>query len=357
MAAKNPYISEETWRYFWHPVCTLDEFHQANASGKGPMAVTLLDEELVLVDFDNKIEALRNRCAHRSSRLSLGKVEGHGLRCPYHGWVYNGDGVCIEIPSCPKDPIPTSAKIDAFEVKIQYDLIWVRLDLSADTEVPDFPSWDDKTMRVCPGEPYTWATSAARRLENYTDLSHFPFIHDKSLGDSSFTEAPIADIDRIEGELRFTFYPPEGLDIPNIALMGTTSYRIFMPFTVYLFIDYGDGRHSTLWMCSSPINSGTCRSFWFVCRDWDKENTDKVHYDFQDQILGEDHPVIESQYPPEIPEPGQEITLKTDKVSLYYRRWLHDLSDAAASGSKELMSCLTSTKTEADSETKIAENQ
>ena len=79
----------EFLRHFWHPVATLDEFEKADPLGNGPMAVTLLDEKVVLARLDGKMVAMKDQCGHRWAKLSGGKVQGDQLQCPYHGWVYN----------------------------------------------------------------------------------------------------------------------------------------------------------------------------------------------------------------------------------------------------------------------------
>ena len=324
MAAEDE--SERTWRYFWHPVCTLNEFRGAHPDGKGPFAVSLLDQKIVVAELQGQMVAMQDRCVHRSASLSLGCVEERGLRCAYHGWLYNGSGHCIEIPSCPDSPIPRKAKLAVFETEVRYDLIWVRMEAGAATSIPGCPAWDDPTFKVVSGEPYTWPTSAGRRLENFVDLAHFPFVHDGTLGSRQHTETPMATIDRVDGELRFSYDPPTDLDLPDVALMAETRYRIFMPFAVNLeFLFPENDSRNMLWMCASPVTANTCRSFWFTCRDAGRDDPDQPHLDFQDVVLGEDLPIVASQDPPGIPPRGFEVSVSTDKVSRYYREWLYEM--------------------------------
>ena len=333
----------QTWRYFWHPVCTLAELRAAQQNAK-PLRATLLGEKLIIAELAAGVIAMQDRCAHRSASLSLGCIEDQGIRCAYHGWLYDHSGRCIEIPSCPDTPIPPKAQVTAFAAKIQYDLVWVQLDSSIEMAIPSCPAWQDVSMKVVPGEPYTWPTSAGRRLENFVDLAHFPFVHDGTLGSRQHTITPIPLIDRIEGELRFGFDPPDDLELPDVALMAETRYRIFMPFAVNLEFLFSNGNRSMLWMCASPLDSGTCRSFWFTCRDHDKDGLDKPHLDFQDVVLAEDLPVIASQCPAEIPPRGFEVSVKTDKVSMTYRQWLYEL--LAADNAVQLKQILATTKLE-----------
>ena len=217
MPADAPFLNESTWRCFWHPVCTVAELRAAAADGDRPLAVTLLGEALAIAQIGNGVSAFRNRCIHRSTELSVGRIEPEGLRCAYHGWLYGADGMCREIPSMPDRPIPADCRVEAYDAAVEYDLVWVRLDPSIDTPIPGCPAWDDDAFRCVQGEPYTWPTSAARRLENFVDLAHFPFVHDGSLGDRRQTIVPIAEIRRVNRELRFRFEPSPEMQLPDVG--------------------------------------------------------------------------------------------------------------------------------------------
>ena len=348
MRAGIPFLNEHAWRYFWHPVCTVEELRAAAADGNRPLAVTLLGERLAVADIGGRVAALQDRCIHRSTKLSVGRVEAGGLRCAYHGWLYGVDGRCREIPSMPDYPIPDDCRVGAHDAAIEYDLVWVRLDSSLDTRIPGCPAYADAAFRCVAGEPYTWPTSAARRLENFVDLAHFPFVHDGSLGDRRQTLVPIAKVDRLNRELRFRFVPSPEMQLPGVALMAPTDYRLWVPFTVNLEFFFPDGERSQLWMSASPVESGVCRSFWFTCRTADRDGPDRPHLDFQALVLSEDLPVIEAQEPPEIPAPAEEYSVRTDKVSIAYRRWLRELSKAADEGADAAGRCLDSVRIESD---------
>ena len=337
------YLDDSAWRYFWHPVCTMSELAAAAADDR-PVAVTLLGERIAVAEISGAVAAFPDRCIHRSTQLSIGRIEAGGLRCAYHGWLYDGGGACVEIPSMPDYSIPPGFRLRKIEAQVAYDLVWLRLEPDAGTQIPGCPAWGDDAFRCVEGEPYTWPTSAGRRLENFVDLSHFPFVHDGSLGDRRRTTVPIADIARIDGELRFRFEPEPEMDLPDVALMAPTDYRIWMPFTVNLEFFFADGERGQLWMTASPIESGTCRSFWFTCRTADRDGDDRPHLEFQDLVLGEDLPVIAAQDPPEIPGPGGEQSVPVDAVSLAYRRWLRELSKAAQKGAGEVARSLASGK-------------
>ena len=54
--------------------------------------------------------------------------------------------------------------------------------------MPPHPAFDDETLHVVEGDPYTWAVSAPRRVENFVDLAHFAWVHDGTLGRSLHIE-------------------------------------------------------------------------------------------------------------------------------------------------------------------------
>jgi phenylpropionate dioxygenase-like ring-hydroxylating dioxygenase large terminal subunit len=308
------------------------------------LAVRLLGRDLAIADVGGAVMAAVDRCPHRSTRLSVGWVEAGGLRCAYHGWRYSVAGECVEIPSTPDGPLPVGPCLETFDVALAYDIVWVRLDGSAATTIPAQPAWDDTSMRVLMGEPYTWPTSALRRVENFVDLAHFAWVHDGTLGRRDEPVPPIPVVARVDGELQFHYDPPE-MRPEREALYGYSRYRMPMPCTVDIEFDLESGARRRLWMTASPIDEQTCRAFWFVSRDddldGDLDDKDARHLAFQQVILDEDEPVVCNQDPRELVlDPGFELSVRTDRVSIEYRRWLRDLVDAAAAGPEALQRVL-----------------
>jgi phthalate 4,5-dioxygenase len=85
-------------RRYWQPVALADEL----PPGGPPVPVRILGEELVLFRDDRGRPGLLGlHCAHRGADLSYGRLEDGGLRCIYHGWLYNIQGECLEQPGEP----------------------------------------------------------------------------------------------------------------------------------------------------------------------------------------------------------------------------------------------------------------
>ncbi|PZP90631.1 MAG: aromatic ring-hydroxylating dioxygenase subunit alpha [Variovorax paradoxus] len=342
-----PLLEDKTYlRHFWHPVCTLAEFERANASGNGPMGVTLLGEPLVIARLEGKLVAASDRCAHRAAKLSLGQVAKRNgkefLQCPYHGWQYDGKGVCQLTPACPDKAIPPKARVSSYDCEVKYDIVWVRLDNEFDcSEIPYFSDWDNPDMRVIVADSYIWNTVAERRWENFTDFSHFAFVHPGTLYDPFFASHPTVHVNRVDGELQFKLSPPKDMEgIPEEAPMGDFDYRCTMPYGINLEIKlWKDNSRFILWTTASPVDDKTCRNFMIIAHVKDG-SPDHVHLAFQKRVLMEDQPIIQSQWPVEISP--TEVSIATDKVSIQYRKWHRELSQAALRGKSQFVETLRS---------------
>ncbi len=85
-------------RRYWQPVALAEEL----PVGGAPLAVKILGEDLVLFrDDQGRIGLLALHCSHRGTDLSYGRIEDGGLRCLYHGWLYDIHGRCLEQPGEP----------------------------------------------------------------------------------------------------------------------------------------------------------------------------------------------------------------------------------------------------------------
>jgi phthalate 4,5-dioxygenase len=87
-------------RRYWQPAALVDEL-----SGERPIKpIRLFGEDLVIFRNDNGRYGLMGRhCPHRGTDLAFGRLEGGGLRCAFHGWLFNIEGRCLETPAEPDD--------------------------------------------------------------------------------------------------------------------------------------------------------------------------------------------------------------------------------------------------------------
>lgn len=322
-------------RHFWHPVLFAEDL------GSAPVAVTLLDEPLVLARLGDEVVALRDLCIHRGTPLSLGRVEADHLVCAYHGWTYGADGVCTRIPARHGSSIPNKARVTRYLVAESGGLLWVCLADEPRFPLPDFPQYADETYRTVRIPTYDWRSSAARRVENFVDFSHFPFVHEGILGTPERPEIPDHDVVRDGSTLRFSL----GLEEPANPVKGDrttgtiqrdpTDYVLTMPFSVHLDQPLPGGRHFVLFVCSSPIGRNMCRSFSFCSRNYDLDPAkDEEYVEFQEHILEQDRIVVEAQRPEQLPiDLSAELHVRgVDRVSIEYRRWLAEIAGSEVAG-------------------------
>ena len=110
----------ELLRRYWHPVGT-----SADATGT-PRKVRVLGEDLILFrDGSGRPGLVHPNCAHRGASLYYGKVEQDGIRCCYHGWLFDVQGHCVEQP-CEPDGGRARDKVRQpwYPVQELYGLVW-----------------------------------------------------------------------------------------------------------------------------------------------------------------------------------------------------------------------------------------
>jgi phenylpropionate dioxygenase-like ring-hydroxylating dioxygenase large terminal subunit len=313
-------------RWFWHPVMYASELAGA------PRGAVLLEEPVVLVRLRGEVRCFADLCVHRGTALSLGWVEDGELRCAYHGWAYGPDGVCTKIPARFGDSIPRRARLKPYRVAEAGGLIWVCLEDEPVYPLPGFPEWDDPGYRIIPIPAYDWRCSAPRRLENFVDFAHFAWVHEGLLGDRSHPEVPEHEVWQEGSELRFSqkvTEPNRGaikdqLAVDDQFLEVENTYRLTMPASIYLNRRFPGDSHYILTMSASPVGPRETRSFSFIGRNYALSQPDEDFVRFEEVILGQDRPIVESQRPEELPaDLSAELHIRgVDRVSLEYRKWL-----------------------------------
>ena len=328
-------------RGFWHPVA------YASAVTDAPVRVTLLDEQLALVRLGGQIRCFRDLCCHRGTAISLGWVEDAQIRCAYHGWTYGADGICTQIPARFGSTIPRRARLKPHRVAEANGLIWVCLEDEPRMPIPEFSQHADPTYRSVLVPHYDWACSAARRIENYVDFSHFAWVHPGVLGDRDHPEVPDHDVVREATWLKFgegDRYEPhasadegrsqerDGLPFASGTVLADKVYRLFIPFTVLLDQRLPGDKHYLLFFSASPVGRKVTRCFTLMTRNYDLEpERDEKFVEFNAVVVGQDRPIVESQRPEELPaDLSDELHIRgVDRVSLEYRRWLIEIMRSA----------------------------
>lgn len=153
------------------------------------LARTIIEEKLVLYrGADNSIRAFADACPHRYAPLSLGRIEGNCIRCPYHGSLYDHNGDCVEVPGQQGNHGMTVG-LRAYPIIERYGYIWVWMgEADAADQGDSIPEW------FAPADPNNaaWAGRADKFLsmpvyyelinDNLHDVSHVEFVHPETLG-------------------------------------------------------------------------------------------------------------------------------------------------------------------------------
>jgi nitrite reductase/ring-hydroxylating ferredoxin subunit len=160
-------------RNYWQPVALLEELQ-----GPRPVkAVRLLGEDLVLFKEKNKYGLLERHCPHRGADLAYGRLEDGGLRCSFHGWLFDTSGKCLATPAEPEGSrLCEHIRQKAYPVTQRSGILFAYLGAG---EPPAFPHFD---CFVAPGE-YTfafkgyWDCNWLQALEVGIDPAHASWLH------------------------------------------------------------------------------------------------------------------------------------------------------------------------------------
>lgn len=162
----------------WYVAGWSDEF-----SSTKPVAKTLTGEGIVIYrKKSGDLVALVDRCVHRHAPLSMGRIEGDSIRCMYHGFSFNADGQCIEIPG--QETIPKKACVNTYPIAEKGSWVWVWIGDKSKADVDlippvsglDDPEWVLKTGMLDYDAPYELIN------DNLLDLSHLAYVHAESFG-------------------------------------------------------------------------------------------------------------------------------------------------------------------------------
>ena len=152
--------------------------------GGKPVGVTRLGEKLVLWRSKNgSLHCIYDQCCHRGASLSAGKVIHDTVRCPFHGFAYDGSGKVVLIPANGSaSPVPDRYRVHAYQVVEKYGIIWLWYGDASDA-VPEIPFFKELREGFSYGGfSETWPVHYTRAIENQLDVVHLPFVHTNSIG-------------------------------------------------------------------------------------------------------------------------------------------------------------------------------
>jgi phthalate 4,5-dioxygenase len=173
-------IMGRLFRRYWIPLLISTELPENDGA---PIRVTVLSEKLLAFrNTDGTIGLIDEFCAHRGVSLWFGRNEEHGIRCPYHGWKYDVNGQCVEVPSEPDESgYCQKIKLKSYPCIEQGGVIWTFM--GDETEKPPLPKFEwnlvppenryvSKRLQEC---------NYLQAMEGGIDSSHVSFLHSGEL--------------------------------------------------------------------------------------------------------------------------------------------------------------------------------
>jgi phthalate 4,5-dioxygenase len=165
----------ELMRQYWIPAAKSSEVSSAG----DPLRLLLLGEKLIAFrDRDGHLGVMDHRCPHRCASLFYGRNEDGGIRCVYHGWKFDIDGNCVDMPNLPPDQdFRQKVKAKSYRVTERAGLIWVYM--GARAEAPPMPMIEATLLPGAEVQPMfaQRACNWLQALEGDIDTSHFGFLH------------------------------------------------------------------------------------------------------------------------------------------------------------------------------------
>ncbi len=292
--------------------------------GRRPLRLILAGEPIVLFrDHNGVIGALIDRCPHRGVALSLGQVGPDGcLECPFHGWRFNTAGANQGAPLNPDAKLDQLSAIP-LPVREIGDMIWVYS--APGVEAPAEPVAPEGLTRAGLSRTYLdreWDCHWTRAMENMLDSPHLPFVHRRSIGRSYRRRmTPTSRMEITWEETPFGGRSQALLDGDNSAAF----LEFFRPNIMALVIPI-PGKHLRIHALVAPTERGRTRLTVVGSRDFAKSALlDPLFSWMNGRIADEDRAVVESSGAQEAPPPGAEPSVRTDRATLQFRKYYHDV--------------------------------
>ena len=310
---------------FWYAV------EESRSIGRKPKKVVVMGQELALFrDQQGKLACLSNLCVHRGGSLADGWLDGDCVRCPYHGWAFDGSGACREIPANVEGlPIPKKAHVDAYPVEERYGWVWVFLGDLPEAErppIPEIPEVGAPGWRAIYGE-FTWKAHYSRVVENGIDIAHTHWVHRNSFGNPQRPQVEDYEVHTTDTSASFqvTLMPPTPRGLWRYLRPKRTPVEarvaVYMPSITRLHLKFG--KSETIVIDSNiPIDEKTTLTRYIALRNFftgswaDRDARRRVM-----KIFLEDQPTVEAQRPELLPyDLGAELHLKSDAMAVAFRK-------------------------------------
>jgi phthalate 4,5-dioxygenase oxygenase subunit len=273
----------ELMRRYWMPAALSSELPEPDGP---PVRVKLLGENLVAFrNTDGRIGLLEEFCAHRGASLFLGRNEECGLRCVYHGWKYDLDGHCVDMPNEPADgQFKDKIHLKAYPTLELGDVVWAYMGPKEKMPPPPAFEWTavskehrcvSKTWQEC-----NWLQA----LEGGIDTTHGAFLHRAISTETNRAGINPQDI-RVrhlvpEQEIKLMDYGFLYASIRSLGEKGTffRTYHYALPiYQFWAIVNDGRSSASNMWV---PMDDENCMVYSLMYRHSGGPFTEEQKFDF-----------------------------------------------------------------------------
>lgn len=321
---------QPTLRRFWYATVPL------SALDAGPVPFRLMGEDIVLfLDADGKPAALKDRCCHRTAKLSKGWCKDGQLVCGYHGWTYDASGRVQNLPQLDTNVPTPRHSTPSYHCQARYGYAWVALE---DPLLPLFDIPEDGA----PGfrrifqfyEP--WSTAPLRLMENSFDNAHFSFTHRGTFGDQAQPAPSSYDITETDdGFVARTIVevvnPPVAHRVTGSSDPTTVRDMLnhwYLPFCRRMDMRYPSGIRHIIVNCATPVDDGTIQLVQLLYRnDTEADCPAQMLIDWDARVIAEDKAVLESTDPDACIDLQRRVEahMPSDRPGIIMRRRLLEL--------------------------------
>jgi phenylpropionate dioxygenase-like ring-hydroxylating dioxygenase large terminal subunit len=191
----------------WYVAATSDEV------GDGLLGRQLLGIPVVLYRRGaGAIVAMEDRCVHRAFPLSAGRLEGDRLVCGYHGFTYDPDGYCVEVPS--QENVPQGACVRTFAIHEEPPFVWIWLGEpgAAALRLPPRTPWFGDPQWASTGERLRVEANYMLCHEHYLDLTNVFVMHPEAVPPGIESLPPLDEVEVSEMSVAYSrVLPPARL--------------------------------------------------------------------------------------------------------------------------------------------------
>ncbi|HWB12983.1 MAG TPA: aromatic ring-hydroxylating dioxygenase subunit alpha [Pirellulales bacterium] len=285
---------------------------------------------------------MNDRCPHRSSQLSLGRVANGRIQCPFHGFEFDAAGACQVIPANGRQaPVPRTFQCRVYPAQEAHGLIWAWYGQPR-AEYPRLPwfsnldGFEHDTLRR------PWDVDLTRAVEGLLDVSHLPFVHARTIGRDQKTliNGPYTTLDDDTIRVWVSNQPDEGLPPAKPSQLRSP---VGPPTLEFRFPNVWQIRISDRIRAVNviaPVEDGKCVIY---VRSYIKlplpkavgRTMAKINNLFNRYILAEDYPVIRSQMPKVSDLDIGERFIPADRPIVLYLQRRRELIDASRTGDIE----------------------